>query len=113
MQTGDLQNYLNINGKIEIYKGINWFNQLVLGLKYLHENKCIHGDVKPSNILIKKDVLKISNFGVSKLIKSLNLMVSKDIETIEKVTLRIAYHDALLRVPFEDWYEATFKTETK
>ena len=33
----------------------------------------------------------------------------KDIETIEKVTLRIAYHDALLRVPFEDWYEATFK----
>ena len=49
----------------------------------MHENKCIHGDVKPSNILIKKDVLKISNFGVSKLIKSLNLMVSKDIETIE------------------------------
>ena len=37
----------------------------------------------------------------------------KDIETIEQVHLRFAYHDALLRVPFEDWYEATFKTETK
>ena len=35
--------------------------------------------------------------------------ILKDIETIEKVTLRMAYHDALLRVPFEDWYEATFK----
>jgi hypothetical protein len=23
--------------------------------------------------------------------------------------LRFAYHDALLRVPFEEWYEATFK----
>ena len=34
--------------------------------------------------------------------------ILKDIETIEKVTLRMAYHDALLRVPFEDWYEATF-----
>ena len=37
----------------------------------------------------------------------------KDIETIEQVHLRFAYHDALLRVPFEQWYEATFKTETK
>ena len=35
--------------------------------------------------------------------------VLKDIETIEQVHLRFAYHDALLRVPFEDWYEATFK----
>ena len=33
----------------------------------------------------------------------------KDIETIEQVHLRFAYHDALLRVPFEDWYAATFK----
>ena len=39
--------------------------------------------------------------------------ILKDIENIEKVTLRMAYHDALLRVPFEQWYEATFKTETK
>ena len=48
-------------------------------------------------------------------LKSVDISESmlKDIETIEKVTLRIAYHDALLRVPFEDWYAATFKTETK
>jgi len=39
--------------------------------------------------------------------------ILKDIEHIEKVTLRIAYHDALLRVPFDQWYESTFKTETK
>jgi len=39
--------------------------------------------------------------------------ILKDIELIEKVTLRIAYHDALLRVPFDQWYESTFKTETK
>jgi hypothetical protein len=39
--------------------------------------------------------------------------ILKDIETIEKVTLRMAYHDALLRVPFEQWYESTFKTQTK
>jgi HEPN domain-containing protein len=48
-------------------------------------------------------------------LKSADLSESilKDIEHIEKVTLRIAYHDALLRVPFEQWYESTFQTETK
>jgi HEPN domain-containing protein len=35
--------------------------------------------------------------------------ILKDIETIEQLHLRFAYHDALLRVPFEEWYEATFK----
>jgi len=37
----------------------------------------------------------------------------KDIETIEKVHLRFAYHEALIRVPFEEWYESTFQTESK
>ena len=35
--------------------------------------------------------------------------ILKDIENIEKITLRMAYHDALIRVPFEEWYESTFK----
>jgi HEPN domain-containing protein len=48
-------------------------------------------------------------------LKSVDLSESiiKDIETIEKLHLRFAYHDALIRVPFEEWYEATFKIETK
>ena len=48
-------------------------------------------------------------------LKSVDISESilKDIELIEKVTLRMAYHDALLRVPFDQWYEATFKTESK
>jgi hypothetical protein len=32
----------------------------------------------------------------------------KDIELIEQINLRHAYHDALIRVPFEEWYESTF-----
>jgi HEPN domain-containing protein len=48
-------------------------------------------------------------------LKSVDLSESiiKDIETIEQVHLRFAYHDALLRVPFEQWYESTFQIETK
>jgi HEPN domain-containing protein len=48
-------------------------------------------------------------------LKSVDISESiiKDIETIEQVHLRFAYHDALIRVPFEEWYESTFQIETK
>jgi HEPN domain-containing protein len=44
-------------------------------------------------------------------LKSVDISESiiKDIETIEKLHLRFAYHDALIRVPFEEWYESTFQ----
>ena len=33
----------------------------------------------------------------------------KDIELMEQINLRHAYHDALIRVPFEEWYESSFR----
>lgn len=43
--------------------------QIALGVKYLHDHNIIHGDIKPSNILIfksKKNVyVKLSDFGLS------------------------------------------------
>ena len=66
--------------------------------------------------IIKTNQMKYQT--ISQLLRELKSVdisesILKDIELIEKVTLRIAYHDALLRVPFDQWYEATFKTETK
>ena len=72
----------------------------------------------PSRIrrIIKTNQMKYATISqMLRELKSVDISESmlKDIETIEKVTLRRAYHDALLRVPFEQWYEATFKTESK
>ena len=66
--------------------------------------------------IIKTNQMKYQT--ISQLLRELKSVdisesILKDIETIEKVTLRMAYHDALLRVPFDQWYEATFKTESK
>lgn len=42
------------------------FLQVVLGLAYLHEQKIVHGDIKPQNILVgDKDAVKIADFGIS------------------------------------------------
>lgn len=47
---------------------IEWFIQLLLGLKYIHEKKIVHRDLKPDNIFISSDnELKIGDFGISKL----------------------------------------------
>ncbi|GJJ78364.1 hypothetical protein EMPS_10723 [Entomortierella parvispora] len=42
------------------------FQQLILGMEYLHEHKVIHRDIKPRNLLISSEgKLKIADFGIS------------------------------------------------
>jgi serine/threonine protein kinase len=44
----------------------------VIALKYMKDEKIIHRDIKPKNILIHKGSIKISDFGVAKLINEHN-----------------------------------------
>lgn len=45
------------------------FRQVIRGIKYLHDNNIVHGDIKPQNILLANNgCIKISDFGLSKVI---------------------------------------------
>ncbi|NXP78106.1 NEK11 kinase, partial [Ramphastos sulfuratus] len=55
---------------------LDWFIQLVLGVNYMHERRILHRDLKAKNIFLKKNLLKIGDFGVSRL-----LMGSCDLAT--------------------------------
>ncbi|XP_009867787.1 PREDICTED: serine/threonine-protein kinase Nek11, partial [Apaloderma vittatum] len=55
---------------------IDWFIQLLLGVNYMHERWILHRDLKAKNIFLKNNLLKIGDFGVSRL-----LMGSCDLAT--------------------------------
>jgi serine/threonine protein kinase len=45
----------------------HFFNQLMCGVKYLHDNRIIHRDLKPGNLLVSKDCsLRITDFGLAR-----------------------------------------------
>ncbi|XP_010882942.2 serine/threonine-protein kinase Nek11 [Esox lucius] len=54
----------------------DWLIQLLLGLHYMHERLILHRDLKAKNIFLKRNILKIGDFGVSCL-----LMGSCDLAT--------------------------------
>ena len=62
------------------------FHELVLGLKYLHENNILHRDLKPSNILLSaKNEIKIGDFGLARIFS--NSPNAKKIYTNQVVTI--------------------------
>lgn len=52
---------------VTVERAIEIMKQVALGLGYAHKQKILHGDIKPSNILLKEHVVKISDWGLSKL----------------------------------------------
>lgn len=61
-----------------------YFNQLMVGLEYLHSHRIIHKDIKPGNLLLDTaGVLKIADFGVA---EKLDLFAPSDIITTSQGT---------------------------
>ncbi|XP_053183691.1 serine/threonine-protein kinase Nek11 [Scomber japonicus] len=55
---------------------IDWLIQLLLGLHYMHDRRILHRDLKAKNVFLKRNLVKIGDFGVSCL-----LMGSCDLAT--------------------------------
>jgi hypothetical protein len=71
------RDYLNnIKQDEGIEKRIFYFNQIVEGIKYLHDNDIIHRDIKPSNILFIDNTVKICDFGLARHVNNLTNIIN-------------------------------------
>tara|TARA_B100001989_G_C24533917_1_gene463252 strand:+ start:140 stop:1288 length:1149 start_codon:yes stop_codon:yes gene_type:complete len=61
---GDMSNYINNTPYNKL--DIEYCKQIFSGLEYLYINKIMHRDMKPHNILIHNNTIKISDFGFAK-----------------------------------------------
>ena len=48
----------------------HWFRGIVSGVMHLHDNGVVHRDLKPGNIFLDSGIVKIGDYGLSKLIHS-------------------------------------------
>ncbi|XP_063312469.1 protein kinase C delta type-like [Pelobates fuscus] len=63
---GDLDAFIEKNGKLDIDIARFLAAEMVCGIQYLHKNGIIHRDLKPENILLDgKGHLKIADFGLA------------------------------------------------
>ena len=69
---GDLTTYTGSGTVMNEYMAQVMASQICAALRYLHQQKITHRDIKPDNILVagnQPHIFKLSDFGLSKIVK--------------------------------------------
>nr|XP_006119714.1 serine/threonine-protein kinase Chk2 isoform X1 [Pelodiscus sinensis] len=78
MEGGELYDRVSRSAKMKEATCKLYFYQMLLAVKYLHENGIIHRDLKPENVLLSSAeetcLIKITDFGQSKILGESSLM---------------------------------------
>ncbi|CAE1311396.1 NEK11 [Acanthosepion pharaonis] len=69
---GDLDKYIEGCQKkkqpISEKRVLDWFVQLLLGVDYIHARRILHRDLKSRNIFLQNEMIKIGDFGISRIL---------------------------------------------
>ncbi|XP_055934829.1 serine/threonine-protein kinase Nek1-like isoform X1 [Argiope bruennichi] len=78
-ECGDFHSFIkNRNGAyFEEKEIVNWFIQICMGLKYLHDKGILHRDLKTQNIFVTKNkIIKIGDLGIAQVLKTADEMAT-------------------------------------
>ena len=64
-----LKNLKKTNNKLQEKTLIEYFTQVTKCLEYIHSQRIVHRDLKPGNIFIVDGVMKLGDFGISKILE--------------------------------------------
>lgn len=54
--------------KLEEKKIVDWSAQIALAIFYMHDKRILHRDLKTPNIFIVDEIVKLGDFGISKVL---------------------------------------------
>ena len=68
---GNIKDIIHKQGALPTEEVINYTRQIGLALREAHQNKIVHRDIKPQNIMItKNNMVKVADFGIAKAVTS-------------------------------------------
>jgi len=67
---GSLEEWLNKNGKMTLERAAELSVEILAGLEFLHARKIIHRDLKPANILLQGNTPRLTDFGISRALRT-------------------------------------------
>jgi eukaryotic-like serine/threonine-protein kinase len=83
VQGEPLSSLLNRNPKgLPADQAREWFLQVAEAVAYLHDHAVIHRDIKPGNVFVEDGILKLGDYGLSKVVSATQLNQSVNVGTV-------------------------------
>jgi diguanylate cyclase (GGDEF)-like protein len=80
MEGRELQEMIYSKSRLLVTDVLNIAIQVSAGLSYAHQRGVVHGDIKPSNIMVLGDnLVKIADFGIARMVSSMEVRQESEI----------------------------------